>query len=356
MKSNFEKHLLGIFKILKNKFDYINQSIGHNLTTGEENETEIRKLLIDFLPSNYGISSGLIIDTKGNQSKQVDIIIYDKNTPNYTLSSDSKLFLVDQVIATIEIKTTFTTGESGSLNQSLENVKSIKNLKPSAQKWIEDVLKIQADGHTAWAVETYDKPRPPICIIFFYKLPERKTAIDIENYYNSLKDGLSKYKFEEQPNIIFSLDHAGFFIHKDVAQSKEGKFYISLLSVGGNYNRQVSIDEIDHNYKAIVNYGDSTFAENSFIDAKFITNQDGSIKIVAIESENLVLEPLVYRTGKIKDKVYFIDPYRGFMNFIYTIEFYLRYKRTNKNTYITDYFPVGYFNISNYNNGLDLTD
>jgi len=132
MNENLQKHLRGIFKILQNRFDYVNNSIQHNLTQGEENEKEIRQLLVDFLPPKYGIGSGVIMDTEGNTSKQIDIIIYDKESPNYTLSSDSKLFLLDQVLAFIEIKTTY---NLSSLKSSLENIKSVSVLKPYKSPW-----------------------------------------------------------------------------------------------------------------------------------------------------------------------------------------------------------------------------
>jgi hypothetical protein len=77
----------------------------HNLY---ECQSRIRRLLVEFLPPQYGIGSGIIVDTEGNESKQVDVIIFDKSIPNYTLSRESKIFLADQVLATIEIKTTFT--------------------------------------------------------------------------------------------------------------------------------------------------------------------------------------------------------------------------------------------------------
>lgn len=355
MKGNFEKHLLGIFKALKNRFDYINQSVGHSLTIGEENESEIRKLLLDFLPKRYGIGSGIIIDTKGNQSKQVDIVIYDRESPNYTLSSDSKLFLVDQVIATIEIKTTFTTGESGSLKQAIDNSASIKKLIPSQKQWVEDTITIKPDGHTAFELITYN-PKPPITIVFFYSIQNRKTAIDLDSFFNSVKSELSNYPFQEQPNLLLSLDHGGLFMHNDLAQIKEGKFSVCLLNVNGNYKRQLSIVQVDDKYKAIVNFGDSMFEEDNSVNVKFLTNTDSSINVVAIEGDDLVLDPLVYRTGKIKGQVYFIDSYRAFLSFVYTIEFSLRLKKSNKNMFITDYFPKDYFEISDYNDGLNMTD
>jgi hypothetical protein len=97
MKTNLQKHLYGIYTVLKARIELINASIGHSLTQGEETEKEIVSLLLDFLPVNYGIGSGIIIDTEGNATKQIDIITYDRNRADYTLSQSSKIFLADHV-------------------------------------------------------------------------------------------------------------------------------------------------------------------------------------------------------------------------------------------------------------------
>ena len=355
MKTDLHKHLLGIFKSLKTRFDYINNSIGHSLTKGEENEAEIRKLLIDFLPSNYGIGSGIIVDTEGNESNQVDIIVYDKTAPNYSLSSDSKIFLLDQVLATIEIKTTLTTGQGGSLQQALENSKSIKELKPSKLTWMEDGLKLEDDNKHSWGIMKHS-PCPPICAVFFYTIPERKRALDLDTFFKTLETELSQYHRNHQPDLLFSLEHSAFFRVQDIAKTKDGQFHICLLNLNEDPSNQVTITGVTQDYKAIINFGDCIFTDDSFINAKFINNSDNSIRVIALEGENLVLAPLVYKTGKIKDNIYYIDSYRGFMNFIYSIEFFLRVKKSNKNAFVTDYFPKGFFMLTDYKDGLNFLD
>ena len=129
MNTNIHKHLLGMYSVFSSRINLINASIGHNATQGQETEKDVTNLLADFLPSNFGLGSGVIIDTLGNTTKQIDIIIYDKNKSDYTLSKDSKLFLADHVIAAIEIKTTYTTGRSSSLAGALSNIESVKKLK-----------------------------------------------------------------------------------------------------------------------------------------------------------------------------------------------------------------------------------
>lgn len=355
MKTDLHRHLYGIYKIIKNRFDYINNSIGHSLTHGEENESEIRKLLVDFLPSDYGIGSGIIIDIDGNESNQVDIIIYDKRSPNYSLIKDSKIFLLDQVLATIEIKTTFMTGVGSSLQKSFENVESIKKLKPSQLHWVESDIALEEDKKQSWCIKEF-KPGPPICAIFFYTIPERKKALNIDGFFKAIESEISKYPKLFQPDLLFSLEHSAFFKFDDIAKLKDGEFHICLLNLNDDPSQQVTITGVTKDYKAIINFGDVFFNNDNEVKANFINNTDDSLKVIALEGESLVLEPLVYKTGEIKGEIYFIDSYRGFMNFIFLIDAFLKVKKTNKNAFVVDYFPTGFFLLTDYKDGLNFFD
>ncbi|WLE96607.1 MAG: hypothetical protein QTN59_18235 [Candidatus Electrothrix communis] len=352
MKSDLHRHLRGIYSILKSRFDYINHSIGHSLTKGEENEAEIKKLLIEFLPPAYGVGSGLIVDTQGNESKQVDIIIYDKSIPNYTLSSESKIFLVDQVLATIEIKTTFT---KTSLLEAIENTNSIKKLHPSQLNWVEPTSKIEDEQHQTWSL-TKCKPSPPLSCIFFYTTPQRKTAFNLDDTFNLIKEEIEKLDVSMQPDLLFSLEHSIFFRHDDIAHTRttSGKLHVCLVNLEENPRSQVTINT-DKDTVAIFDFGDNTFRDDSYFEGKNLIDSKNKVRVVALEGDDISLDPLTYKTAKIQDKIYLIDSYRGFINFIYGIDWMLQVKKSNKNGFITDYFPDRFFHLTDYDEGLVKT-
>ncbi|WPD23261.1 MAG: DUF6602 domain-containing protein [Candidatus Electrothrix scaldis] len=253
MKSDLNRHLRGIFKILKLRFDYINQSLGHSATKGAENEEEIRRLLADFLPSHYGIGTGIIIDIEGNESKQIDIIIYDKTTPNYTLSRESKIFLVDQVLVAIEIKTKFTTK---SLQEALENTKSVKRLIPSEKTWIEWQSRIDDEKHQSLC-QVINKPSPPLSVIFFYTSETRATCINLNNVFDTLKREIDKYKRIEQPDLLFSLDHSVFFMHEDLAKSTDGKYYRCSIKLDDATDKDLTLTGISTDTVAVFDFANT---------------------------------------------------------------------------------------------------
>jgi len=99
---------------------------GHSLHKGTPREAFIKEFLENHLPSNVSIGTGEIIDANAepNQSRnQFDIVIYKRNYPKLDFGGGISGFLIESVIATIEVKSTLT-------NQELENaVKAARNAK-----------------------------------------------------------------------------------------------------------------------------------------------------------------------------------------------------------------------------------
>lgn len=107
----------------------IQNSAGHSLHKGTPRETFIREFLISHLPENVAIGSGEIIDANsqpGGSRNQFDIVIYKKNYPKLDFGGNVSGFLIESVIATIEVKSTLT---SADLEQAIGAAQKAKNLK-----------------------------------------------------------------------------------------------------------------------------------------------------------------------------------------------------------------------------------
>lgn len=104
---------------------------GHPLHKGTPRESFIREYLQSHLPENFAIGTGEIIDcnSRPNEKRnQHDIIIYRKNFPKLNFGGGINAYLIESVIATIEVKSTLT--ESGVL-QAIESANRIKHLGES---------------------------------------------------------------------------------------------------------------------------------------------------------------------------------------------------------------------------------
>lgn len=96
-----EDHLVASSKIQNNT--------GHSLHKGTPREIFIKEFLERHLPSNVEIGTGEIIDansTPGQGRNQFDIIIYNKNYPKLHFGGSIFGYLIESVIATVEVKST----------------------------------------------------------------------------------------------------------------------------------------------------------------------------------------------------------------------------------------------------------
>lgn len=152
--SNFlTKYYEGVTQQLRAEVELMNELITmHNGLKGTGNENALRELLTKFLPKRFGIDTGMVIDRTGQVSKQIDVIIYDclEYPSLYTLGG-IHLFPVDNVYATIEVKTTL---DAGAAREARENAASVLKL-PLAPIHEETIV---------W----FPPPEPPLATVFAY--------------------------------------------------------------------------------------------------------------------------------------------------------------------------------------------
>jgi len=101
---------------------------GHPLHKGTPREAFIKEFLENHLPSSVAIGTGEIIDANSspNQSRnQHDIVIYKRSYPKLDFGGGISGFLVESVIATIEVKSRLTQTEFGRASKAAHNSKTL---------------------------------------------------------------------------------------------------------------------------------------------------------------------------------------------------------------------------------------
>lgn len=104
---------------------------GHPLHKGTPREAFIKEFLVDHLPGNVAIGTGEIIDSNSIpnvQRNQFDIVIYKKNYPKLDFGGGIGGFLIESVVATIEVKSVL---DKDGLEQSIKAAQNSKNLNPN---------------------------------------------------------------------------------------------------------------------------------------------------------------------------------------------------------------------------------
>lgn len=160
MSNIIAQYYQGITQRLRSEVDSINTLFHHQGVKGEGNETVLRDLITQFIPKRYGVGTGVVIDRFGNQSRQCDIVIYDTfHYPSLLSLATVHLFPIDIVYATIEVKTTL---DSGSAQEALNNIASVRNLHFIPDQFVGTVTRsgaFRVVGHI---------PDPPQGYIFAY--------------------------------------------------------------------------------------------------------------------------------------------------------------------------------------------
>jgi hypothetical protein len=103
--NNFDEWSQIISKFLKAEADLLTSVTKHEISADSTRAAFIRGVLEPFLPSSYAIGSGRIIDSAGNSSKHIDIVIYRRDFPRLNLPGSADVFLYESVLATIEVRT-----------------------------------------------------------------------------------------------------------------------------------------------------------------------------------------------------------------------------------------------------------
>lgn len=108
---------------LKRLFDI---KISHNPSDGRFRE-DLIKTILDIIPQRYSVRNGFVVDSDGNLSNEMDLIIFDDvYVPRFFMESYS-VIPIESVVAVVQVKTTL---DSTKLNLAIENLNSIDNLVP----------------------------------------------------------------------------------------------------------------------------------------------------------------------------------------------------------------------------------
>jgi hypothetical protein len=100
--------------------------IDQSVLKGRLREIVVAELLRPFLTPHIKATTGTIVDPHGNQSKQIDIILYDEQVvPPILYTSSEGIIPCHAVVATVEVKSCLDRTE---LRKAVDNARSVKTL------------------------------------------------------------------------------------------------------------------------------------------------------------------------------------------------------------------------------------
>lgn len=94
-------------RVLESQLKFASESISHDGVKGGVAESHYLHYLRRYLPDRYKIDTGIVIDSNGATSDQIDIIIYDKQyTPCLMDQLSHKYIPAEAIYSIIEVKPT----------------------------------------------------------------------------------------------------------------------------------------------------------------------------------------------------------------------------------------------------------
>lgn len=115
---------------LKSDFN-INKKINHQGLKGGFNENELASLIESIIPKKYKITKGLIENSKGQQSNETDIIIYDDEILPPYIKDDIAFVPVEAVKYNFEVKSKLNATELKTTINKFKNFQKIGGKSPT---------------------------------------------------------------------------------------------------------------------------------------------------------------------------------------------------------------------------------
>jgi hypothetical protein len=104
----------------------------HGPTIGDASEAGWRNMLEGFLPKRYAVKKAFVVDSQGNQSQQLDLVVHDRHFTPIFWEIDNAVFLpAESVYAVFEVKQDLNLGY---LREAGEKVASVRRLHRTSQR------------------------------------------------------------------------------------------------------------------------------------------------------------------------------------------------------------------------------
>ena len=197
---------------------------------GSAREVPVRKKLMQLLPRGVGVGSGCVIDSYGNSSRQMDVVLYEREIcPVFAINKDpaSTYYPCEGVIAVGEVKTAINSSELEDIFKKIRSVKELRRfarLSPGGRPGIEDYVAFRKYGSPLSAVTPkpgdYNQDIHPSDQIYGFALGGRldlsiKTLC--ENFASlSLATG-----YGISPNLLVTLD-GGVLCPVSISPDRQG--------------------------------------------------------------------------------------------------------------------------------------
>lgn len=126
MPLSLEKTMDSIAKKMQIDYENLTKQIEHKGLKGRAREIVIKHFLKAYLPHFLDVESGEIISSKGDVSRETDVVIFDRlRCPIFLREDEVHIFPIESVYAVVEVKSFLNSNE---LEDCVEKIRSVKQM------------------------------------------------------------------------------------------------------------------------------------------------------------------------------------------------------------------------------------
>lgn len=181
---------------------YLSSSaVVHPGTKGDATENDWISFFRRYLPTRYKIDKGIVIDSDGNQSHQIDIIIYDNQYSYFVFRRDDTLLVpAESVYAVFEVKQ----------NLNKEHIQYAGNKAKSVRELHRTSAQIKHAGGKYPPKELHEIVSGLLTTSCDWKEPIQAKVVEY----------LNKMKYTERLDLICSINNSTFSVNNNVFLSE----------------------------------------------------------------------------------------------------------------------------------------
>lgn len=195
----------------------------HQGVKGSARELLVRSLLTTMLPAGFQIGTGTVIDARGGESKQCDLVVYRKAAiaPSM-ISEDFGFYPIEEVAAVVEVKTIL---DAQGWHQAIEHASALKRLVPAPTitpvDWVEPIRAAFAEqlGRQVHFSNPVEMPTrwPLFCVFAFASdLKEKAGVLDARGEVaRMLESSSDESEGRTTVDLACAIRHGTFFRSKD---------------------------------------------------------------------------------------------------------------------------------------------
>lgn len=125
-KPTLNELFVGLHRRLESDLGIARDTIPHPSAKGTASEDSWLKMLHEHLPERYKVNKAFVIDSHGDCSDEIDIVIHDRQYSPFVLNHDSALFVpAESVYAVLEVKQSLNAHNVGYAGNKVASVRKL---------------------------------------------------------------------------------------------------------------------------------------------------------------------------------------------------------------------------------------